>query len=97
MTISWEFWAIVGGVVGLLTFWITYFRRPNEEKKLLIITFKANQKLSQCNVDNVEKLATEVVGWDADFGAGMSYKMAYELMIENHNRYLSDEILNRVC
>ncbi|OQP44140.1 hypothetical protein A4H97_33600 [Niastella yeongjuensis] len=98
MTVNWEIFTIIGTVITLLTFWLTFFRKPEtkEEMEALTVTFMSNQTLSQRIITDMYKLANEANGWQAEFSNGVTYQVAYEMLVSNHEKTLSDRSLENI-
>ena len=98
MTVNWELFTVIGVIIAVLTFWMTFFRKPSikEEMEALTVSFKANQTLSQQITEDLFKLATEANGWQSEFSPGVTYRVAYEMIVANHEKTLSDRLLENV-
>lgn len=98
MTVNWEVFTIIGAVIAILTFWLTFFRKPDtkEEIQALTVSFMSNQALSQRVITDLYKLANEANGWQAEFSPGVTYRVAYEMLVTNHEKTLSDRSLENI-
>ena len=98
MTVNWEIFTIIGTIITILTFWLTFFRKPEtkEEMEALTVTFMSNQTLSQRIITDMHTLANEANGWQAEFSNGLTYQVAYEMLVANHEKTLSDRALENI-
>jgi hypothetical protein len=98
VTVNWEVFTIIGTVIAILTFWLTFFRKPDtkEEMEALTVSFMSNQTLSQRIITDLYNLANEANGWQAEFSPGVTYQVAYEMLVTNHENTLSDRSLENI-
>lgn len=86
---------VISVLIALFAIKLQFFSEPKEELDHLEIQFRATQVLSIEVQDELEKFIRENNAWNHEIFPGVNYRTYLEELRVSHQKYLSDELINR--
>ncbi|MFT7901307.1 hypothetical protein VBY74_15140 [Tenacibaculum ascidiaceicola] len=87
---------VIGVLIAMLTFWYSFYRKPNDELEHLKAQYKSTQQLSKELQVELENYIKKTNSWDTPLFPNISYGSYLIEMKESYKENLSDDLYNKL-